>query len=340
MTELVSSSADSFSGKLDADGFTTTIAPFHRVSGSAPPAYDDTSRIASFDRTYDLTPAEANTLSLTMQTTHMVNNAESAGIGVDEIGASGAADLGSASFVLADTLGPMLPLSIFGLSVNATGIRSGSDSSFVFGPNEGSLAGDASFHLLTVTGALVGGDTLTFSGNAAPDTVLYSESDRDHHAGRADAAAPAGGDERHYRSEHHHRCDRHSAQPREIRRPDDHRRLRYRPKLGQLRADAPARAGARVAAPQRGEALGSSGSELVSLHGDLGGRPGDHDDGIVQRDRADREIDSGRLERILHLAKNDIDWRLSRKRRRRSTDQPTVAVRSGGPCRWRSPNWP
>jgi hypothetical protein len=56
MTELVSSSADSFSGILNADGFTTIIDPFAAVSGSAPPAYDDTSRIASFDQTYDLTP--------------------------------------------------------------------------------------------------------------------------------------------------------------------------------------------------------------------------------------------------------------------------------------------
>ena len=176
MTALVSSSADSFTGSLDADGFTTTVSPFALVSGQAPPAYDDTSRIASFDHTYDLTSAEANTLSLTMQATHMVNTAESAGIGVDEIGASGAADLGSASFVLADSRGPMLPLSVLGLSVEATGVHSGSDSSFVFGPNEGSLAGDASFHSLTVTGALVGGETLKFSGDAAPDTVLYKSS--------------------------------------------------------------------------------------------------------------------------------------------------------------------
>ncbi len=176
MTELVSSSANSFGGSLDADGFTTTIPPFAPVSGSAPPAYDDTSRIASFDHTYDLTPAEDNTLSLTMQATDMVNTAKSPGIGVDQIGASGAADLGSASFVLADTPGPMLPLSILGLSVEATGIHSDSNSSFVFGPNEGSLSGDASFHSLKVTGALVNGDTLTFSGNAAPDTVLYKSS--------------------------------------------------------------------------------------------------------------------------------------------------------------------
>ena len=109
-----------------------------------------------------------------MQATHMVNTAESPGIGVDEIGASGAADLGSASFVLADSPGPMLPLSILGLSVEATGIHSGSDSSFTFGPNEGFLSGDASFHSLTVTGELVGDKTLTFSGDAKKDTVLYS----------------------------------------------------------------------------------------------------------------------------------------------------------------------
>ncbi len=174
MTALVSSSADSFAGNLDADGFTTAIGPFALVSGAAPPAYDDTSRIGSFDGTYDLTSAEANTLSLTMQATHMVNTAESPGIGVDEIGASGAADFGSASFVLADSPGPMQPLSKLGLEVEATGIHGDSDSSFVFGPNEGFLGGDASFHSLTVSGALVGGDTLTFSGNAAKDTVLYS----------------------------------------------------------------------------------------------------------------------------------------------------------------------
>jgi len=39
--ELVSSWADSFSGSLDANGSTTTIAPFALVSGFAPPPYDD-----------------------------------------------------------------------------------------------------------------------------------------------------------------------------------------------------------------------------------------------------------------------------------------------------------
>jgi hypothetical protein len=77
MTERVASSADSFSGTLNADSFTTTIDPFAPVSGSAPPAYDDTSSIAFFDRTHDLTPTESNTLSLETQASNMVNTAAS-----------------------------------------------------------------------------------------------------------------------------------------------------------------------------------------------------------------------------------------------------------------------
>jgi hypothetical protein len=172
MVTRVSSSADSFSGYLDANGFTTSIAPFAPASGTAPPAYDDTSRVASFDHMYDLTPAESNTLSLQMQATHMVDTAASAPTtSADGIGASGTADLGSANFLLTDSPNPMLPLSILGLSVEATGVHSDSNVSF-----EGSLTGDASFHSLTVSGALVGGKTLTFSGDAAPDTVLYKSS--------------------------------------------------------------------------------------------------------------------------------------------------------------------
>ena len=169
---IVSSSADSFTGSLNADGFTTTVAPFAPVSGSAPPAYDHTKTAASFDHLYELTPSELNDLSLQVQATHMFNAASSAGLGVDEIGAKGTADFSSAHFLLTDTVGT--GPTVLGLSVEATGVHSDSNSSFVFGPNRGSLAGDASFHSLTIAGELLGGKTLTFSGDAKPDTVLYS----------------------------------------------------------------------------------------------------------------------------------------------------------------------
>jgi len=173
-TTIVSSAADSFSGDLTYHGRTTAIASFDRVFGAAPPAYDDTRKVASFDKTYDLKGAGLDYLSLQMQGKHAVNTAESGGLGVDAISACGAATIGSASFVLTDN--PLPTLSVLLLSVEATGIRSESDSSFVVGPDQGSLTGDASFSSLTVTGALVGGKTLTFSGDAKPDTVLYSSS--------------------------------------------------------------------------------------------------------------------------------------------------------------------
>jgi hypothetical protein len=176
MTEYVSSSADSFSGALDANGSTTTISPFALVSGEAPPAYDDTSSIAAFDHTYHLTPGDSNTLLLDMRASDMVNNAESLPeVIAGQVGARGTADLGSANLTLVDNPNPMLPLSVLELSVKASGIQSESTSSV--GPNGDSfLNGDASFHSLTVTGALVGGETLTFSGDAAADTVLYKSS--------------------------------------------------------------------------------------------------------------------------------------------------------------------
>jgi hypothetical protein len=172
-TKLVSSSADSFTGSLKADGFTTTVAPFAPVSGSAPPAYDQAKTAAYFDHLYELTPSEFNDLSLQVQARQMFNAASSAGLGVDQIGANGTADLSSANLLLTDTVGLTGP-TVLGLSVAATGVHSDSNSSLVFGPNRGFLAGDASFQSLTITGALVNGRTLTFSGDAKPDTVLYS----------------------------------------------------------------------------------------------------------------------------------------------------------------------
>src|SRR5258708_35315692 len=45
---------------------------------------------------------------------------------------------------------------------------------------------------------------------------------------------------------------------------------------------------------------------FVSQYGDRARDARDHDDRIVQVDRSDREIDSGPLEWITHLAENDV----------------------------------
>jgi hypothetical protein len=66
-------------------------------------------------------------------------------------------------------------LSLLGLSASATLIHSESDASYVLGPDRGSPSGDASFGSLTIGGTLIG-KTLTFTGHATANAVLYHSS--------------------------------------------------------------------------------------------------------------------------------------------------------------------
>ena len=67
---------------------------------------------------------------------------------------------------------PLGLVGILGLSLSATDIRSQADFSVVF-PNREFATGSASFGSLILTGALIG-TTLTFSGDAPANTVLFS----------------------------------------------------------------------------------------------------------------------------------------------------------------------
>ncbi len=109
--------------------------------------------------------------TLAVHATHVVNTAVSPGIGIDTLDADSTANIGSATVSLTDpSVGSLL---LLGLSASATFVHSESSASYVFGPNRGFVSGDASFGSLTISGSLVGGKTLTFSGDAAPNTVLF-----------------------------------------------------------------------------------------------------------------------------------------------------------------------
>ena len=164
-------SADSLSFTLAAGGQTTSVGPVGQVSGIAPPAFHHTVKIGKFDSTYDLDAGSATGPVLQIDTTDLTNTASSDGFGIDAISAVGTSDIAAASISLVDPLSSTLEL--LGLSVSATFIHSESNASYVVGPNRGGVSGDASFGSLTITGALVGGKTLTFSGDAAPNTVLF-----------------------------------------------------------------------------------------------------------------------------------------------------------------------
>jgi hypothetical protein len=86
----------------------------------------------------------------------------------------GTADIGSADFVLTDN--PQLlrgVLGLLGLSVSASHVHATAEYAHVYGVDRSFVTGDASFGSLSLGGALIG-KALTFSGDAAPNTVLFS----------------------------------------------------------------------------------------------------------------------------------------------------------------------
>lgn len=169
-SQLVMASADGLVGLLDVGNTQITLGPVGEVSGAAPPRFHNTKSIAAFDHTYNLDPANLLHPTLQIDATGIVNTVSSAGIGVDSISTQASSDIGSANILLTDS--PPNILGILGLSVSAKFIHSESDASYVFGPNRGFLTGDASFGSLAISGALIG-KTLTFSGDAAADTIFY-----------------------------------------------------------------------------------------------------------------------------------------------------------------------
>jgi len=167
---LVSSSSNSLSAELYCDAKTTTIGPIDPASGSAPPSFDNRKTIASIEHTYSADPRDPASPTLQLGARDLVSEARSSGIGVDTISTTATSDIASASLVL--TGNPLSALAVLGLSVAATFVHAGADASYVFGPDKGSLTGDASFHCLTISGALIG-RTLTFSGNASANKVIF-----------------------------------------------------------------------------------------------------------------------------------------------------------------------
>ena len=136
-------------------------------------AFQQTRKIGAFSHSYNLDPTNPIHPTLQIDAADLVSSATSSGLGVDNVGTQATSDVASASFVLTDH--PPFAAGILGLSVSADLVHSASYASYVFGANRGFLGGDASFGSLTIGGALIG-KTLTFSGDAAANTVLFQSS--------------------------------------------------------------------------------------------------------------------------------------------------------------------
>jgi len=171
---VVSSFADGLSVQLAFDGKAAHVGPTARVRGSAEPAYDQTANVARLDRTLSLEPGNPFNPTLRVQASGIHTEAASRGMGIDSISATGTTDIGSADFVLTDNpLSPGGILGLLGLSVSMSHVHAAAEYAHVYGANRSFVTGGASFGSLNLGGALIG-KTLTFSGDAAPNTVLFS----------------------------------------------------------------------------------------------------------------------------------------------------------------------
>ncbi len=171
---IASSSADGLAVHLAPGGKALDFGPIAHVEGSAPPTYDKAQIVDHLDQTLSLEPGSSLNPTLQIHATGLGTNATSAGMGIDSVSATGEASVGSAEFLLTDN--PLLPrgiLSLLGLSVSASHIHSSATYSHIYGMDRSFVSGEAGFGSLSLSGALIG-KTLTFSGDAAPNTVLFS----------------------------------------------------------------------------------------------------------------------------------------------------------------------
>ena len=174
MSELLSSSADTLAASVTVDSTSYSVGPVGEASGTAPPAFDKRVVVHNVNKSFKLDPSDPLGLTATVDAKGMVDTASSNGIGVDSVSTDATAVINSANLLLVDNPSPTL--AIVALSLQAHFIHSESNSSYVFGPNVGSVSGEVKMGSLTIGGALLGGKTVTFKGgDVKPDTVIYSQ---------------------------------------------------------------------------------------------------------------------------------------------------------------------
>jgi len=166
------SSANAFAARLTFGGTKTSFGSLARVSGSASP-YDKTKHVHHLHKVLDLDPGSPFNPTLQLDEAGIQTNATSDGFGIDFISSRADAHIGSSNFVLPDYPFPPGIIELLGMAFSATDINSSADFSHVFGSSQSFVTGGASFGSLSIGGSLIG-RTLKFSGDAAPNTVLYS----------------------------------------------------------------------------------------------------------------------------------------------------------------------
>jgi hypothetical protein len=169
------SSAVGLDAHFVVSGTGTEFGPVDPLQGNATGAYNNSLEVGHVNGTIALYPSNpAPTLFVNAQ--GFLSHVSASGINVDSRSSESGTHMASAS--LAINLNPPPPTTTPGptpepfLSINTGSVKSQTSFTQVF-PNANSAEGSAQIVSLTIGGAGVNYTTLKFSGNAAPNTVIY-----------------------------------------------------------------------------------------------------------------------------------------------------------------------
>ncbi len=175
--EAPASAAYGFSADIASQGSAMTIPAIARVVGSGSKPYSRSTSAPLFSESFGLVSAGNLAGAVAIVSSGIASHVSGTGTAGATVQAE--ADSSMASLQIDMTLlpppgstqAPGAPL----LSLTATGIASQVTDTRTL-PSVGQQAGQASFGALSITGSLIGTQTLSFQGAAPPNTVLYSDS--------------------------------------------------------------------------------------------------------------------------------------------------------------------
>jgi len=175
---LDASMADALSARFTANGFLTTLPAVAPVQGSAQPSYNNQDSLPGYNKTLIIADKLEPPPALYAYLTGVWDHVMGSGIGVDSYGSEGDTKIATAALSL--NLNPPPPTTgivpLVPLQMSASGVQASASYSVVV-PRPSLVSGTASFGKLTITGSLLEGKTLTYSGTPPANYTLFSNAE-------------------------------------------------------------------------------------------------------------------------------------------------------------------
>jgi hypothetical protein len=167
-------SALGLSASFTTDGVSTALGPVNDVGSGIARSYDKTKSIAAYSKQLVLTADGGSPPTLTVDTLDERSHVKG-GFGVDTSFAEGTASVASINLKLAPYTPPNSDVVAAPyLQITATRVSETADYNLIaIVPSRTVVSATGTIDRLTVTGPLVGGKTLKYSGSPKESTVLY-----------------------------------------------------------------------------------------------------------------------------------------------------------------------